>query len=177
MNNQGNELTKGIISQVTPKSISWGLHSPYSPIFSNNTCTYLLCCPTVTSKFKHLKINLTSSLWNKLLFCHPYFYSWYQYPINQASSKSSSHPGLLPAFTLYMKSASESSHLLFFETCLFFAHPHCHHPNFSHPILKSYSCWISQSLPCLVYIHNCQILAKSMTFVSPGLFAKAISSF
>lgn len=91
----------------SPKSISRALTSPYGPIFSTKSCTYLLWYPTVTSKFKHLKINLSFSLWNKFLFCHPYFYSWYQPSINQASSKPSSHPGLPPAPTSHSKLVSE----------------------------------------------------------------------
>lgn len=87
-------------------------------------------------------------------FCHPYFYSWYKHSINQASSKSSSHPGLLPAFTLYMKSFSKSSQLLFFETCFFLSHLHCHHPSISHSVLKIYSYWIFQALTYLVYTYN-----------------------
>ena len=83
------------------------------PYFQPNSCTYLLWYPTVTSEFKYLKINLSSSLWNKLLFCHPYFYSWYQHSINQASSKPSSHPGQPPAFPLHMKSVFTSSQPLF----------------------------------------------------------------
>lgn len=86
-------------------------------------------------------------------FCHPYFYSWYQHSINQASSKPSSHPGLLPAFTLYMKSVSKSSQLLFFETCFFFSHLHCHHPSFSHSILKFILTEFPRRLPIL-YTHT-----------------------
>ena len=132
------------------------------PYFQPNSCTYLLWYPTVTSEFKYLKINLSSSLWNKLLFCHPYFYSWYQHSINQASSKPSSHPGQPPAFPLHMKSVSTSSQPLFW-TCSSF-------PNASAPIQvfhiqiwksQGLSCWFSQAIPCHAHVtHNCQSLAK-----------------
>lgn len=95
------------VYELNYKFIKWppNLHpEPWTLLivlhFQPNSYTYLLWYPTVTSNFKHLKINLSSSLWNKRLFCHPYFYSWYQHSINQTSSKPSSHPGLPPAFTL-----------------------------------------------------------------------------
>lgn len=150
-----------ISSGEPPKSISCTLNSPDSPIFSTQSCIYLLWYATVTSKFKHLKINLSFSLWNKFLFCHPYFYSWYQPSINQASSKPSSHPGLPPAPTSLSKLIWEWRQLFFFRICPFLAQPHCFHPSFSHPIVKS-SCWFSQALPCPVPIaHNHQILSKA----------------
>ena len=66
----------------------------------------------ISASLEKFKLS-SSSLWNKLLFCHPYFYSWYQHSINQASSKPSSHPGQPPAFPLHMKSVFTSSQPLF----------------------------------------------------------------
>lgn len=143
----------------------------FSLIFSNNSCTYLLWYPTVSSKLKHLKINLSSSLWNKILFCHPCFYSWYQHSIDQASSKPSSYPGFLPAFTLHMKPIFQSSQLFIFGFV-----SSLHTPTAT---IQTWKFLLNFTGSSLSHIHNTQLPHScwSMALMSLGLFAKAVSSF
>lgn len=129
---------------------------PEIPYFQPNSCTDLLWYPTVTSEFKYLKINLSSSLWNKLLFCHPCFYSWYQHSINQASWKPSSHPGQPPAFPFAYGVCFHTQSTPLLDTCSSSPNPSAPIQVFHIQTWKSQglSCWFSQTIPCHAHLNT-----------------------